>query len=98
MLQRRPYCRGSTGAEHLRMTIGNELDPDSRKDFAAREFTALGDHYLSTYEFAEIALRQIKALKQPAHPRNYEVWYHYATGYHPAVNQLINQLLKANGG
>ena len=68
------------------------------KKFAERDFDGIGDHYLATYEFAEIALGQIKALKQPAHPRNYEVWYHYATGYHPAVNQLINQLLKANGG
>ena len=55
------------------------------------------EEFLQTYEFAEIALGQIKALKQPANPRNYEVWYHYATGYHPAVNQLINQLLKTNG-
>ena len=31
--------------------------------------------------FAEIALGQIKALRQPATPRNYEVWYAYATGY-----------------
>jgi diguanylate cyclase len=55
------------------------------------------DDCIQTYEFAEIALGQIKSLKQPANPRNYEVWYHYATGYNPAVNQLINQLLKSNG-
>src|SRR5262245_64967548 len=61
------------------------------------EMTAQSDEHLRTLAFAEIALGQIKALKQPAYPRNYEVWYHYATGYHPAVNQLINQLLKSNG-
>jgi diguanylate cyclase len=68
------------------------------KDAAIRDFPQDGlNQYQATYEFSEIALGQIKSLKQPAHPRNYEVWYHYATGYHPAVNQLINQLLKTNG-
>jgi len=46
-----------------------------------------------TLAFAEIALGQIKALKQPAHPRNYEIWYTYATGYRPALNQRINETL-----
>ena len=43
--------------------------------------------------FAEIALGQIKALRQPATPRNYEVWYTYATGYNPSLNQTINETL-----
>ena len=29
----------------------------------------------------------MKALRQAATPRNYEVWYAYATGYHPSLNQ-----------
>ena len=45
--------------------------------------------------FAEIALGQIKALRQPAYPRNYEVWYAYATGYNPSLNQTINETLTA---
>jgi len=47
--------------------------------------------------FAEIALGQIKALHQPAYPRNYEVWYNYATGYNPSLNQTINEALARNG-
>ena len=47
--------------------------------------------------FAEIAFGQIKALRQPATPRNYEVWYTYATGYNPSLNQTINETLAQNG-
>ena len=45
--------------------------------------TAQTDEHERTLAFAEIALGQIKALRQPAYPRNYEVWYAYATGYNP---------------
>jgi diguanylate cyclase len=55
-----------------------------------------GEHE-RTMAFAEIALGQIKALRQPATPRNYEIWYNYATGYSPALNQRINELLKEKG-
>lgn len=48
--------------------------------------------------FAEIALGQIRALRQPATPRNYEIWYAYATGYHPSLNQQINETLQQSGG
>ena len=51
-----------------------------------------------TLAFADIALGQIKALGQPAYPRNYEVWYAYATGYNPSLNQSINETLSRNGG
>jgi diguanylate cyclase len=47
--------------------------------------------------FADIALGQIKALRQAATPRNYEVWYAYATGYHPSLNQKLNETLQQNG-
>ena len=50
-----------------------------------------------TLAFAEIALSQIKALRQAAIPRNYEVWYAYATGYNPVLNQTINETLQKNG-
>jgi len=46
-----------------------------------------------TMAFAEVALRQIKALRQPATPRHYEIWYHYATGYNTSLNQAINEAL-----
>jgi diguanylate cyclase len=56
-----------------------------------------GDEHERTMAFAEIALGQIKALRQPATPRNYEVWYAYATGYNPSLNQTINETLARNG-
>ena len=55
------------------------------------------DEHERTMAFAEIALGQIKALRQAATPRNYEIWYAYATGYHPSLNQKINETLKQNG-
>jgi diguanylate cyclase len=57
----------------------------------------LGDEHERTMAFAEIALSQIRALRQPAIPRNYEIWYTYATGYSPSLNQLINETLARNG-
>jgi diguanylate cyclase len=55
------------------------------------------DEHERTMAFAEIALGQIKALQQPAVPRIYEVWYNYATGYNPLLNQKINEALSTNG-
>ena len=55
-----------------------------------------GEHE-RTIAFAEIALGQIRALKQAATPRNFELWYHYATGYNPSLNQLINETLTRAG-
>jgi diguanylate cyclase len=55
------------------------------------------DEHARTMAFAEIALGQIKALRQAATPRNFEIWYAYATGYHPSLNQKINETLKASG-
>ena len=59
--------------------------------------TAHADEHQRTMAYAEIALGQIKALRQPAIPRNYEIWYAYATGYHPSLNQKINETLQQAG-
>jgi len=56
-----------------------------------------GGEHERTLAFAEIALGQIKALRQTSTPRNYEVWYTYATGYNPSLNQTINELLAQKG-
>jgi diguanylate cyclase len=40
---------------------------------------------------------QIRALGQPASPRNFEIWYHYATGYNQPLNQSINDALAKKG-
>jgi diguanylate cyclase len=55
------------------------------------------DEHERTLALAEIALQQMKALQQPALPRNYEVWYQYATGYNPDLNRSINQTLEQKG-
>ncbi len=55
------------------------------------------DEHDRTMAFANIALGQIKALREPATPRNYEIWYAYATGYQPSLNQKINDTLKEHG-
>src|SRR3978361_1080149 len=47
--------------------------------------------------FAEVALGQIKSLRQTAVPRNYEIWYVYATGYNSPLNKIINETLALNG-
>jgi diguanylate cyclase len=60
--------------------------------------TGHADEHERTMAFCEIALGQIKALRQAATPRNYEIWYAYATGYHPSLNQKINELLQQSGG
>ena len=59
--------------------------------------TAQSDDHERTMAFAEIALGQIKALRQPASPRNYEVWYNYATGYNPSLNEMVNETLARSG-
>jgi diguanylate cyclase len=58
---------------------------------------AKSDEHQRTMAFAEIAFGQIKALHQPATPRNYEVWYSYATGYHPSLNETVNEILARSG-
>ncbi len=57
----------------------------------------VSDDHERTMAFADIALGQIKALRQVATPRNYEIWYAYATGYWPSLNQQINETLKHKG-
>jgi diguanylate cyclase len=59
--------------------------------------TVHSDEHERTIAFAEIALGQIRALRQSATPRNYEIWYTYATAYNPSLNQTINELLARNG-
>jgi diguanylate cyclase len=55
------------------------------------------DEHERTLAFAEIALGQIRALSQPATPRIFEIWYNYATGYNPTLNQTINETLAQKG-
>src|SRR6201994_1541362 len=47
--------------------------------------------------FAEVALGQIRSLRQTAVPRNYEIWYVYASGHNASLNKIINETLARNG-
>jgi diguanylate cyclase len=55
------------------------------------------DEHERTVALAEVALGQIKSLRQTAVPRNYEIWYVYATGYNSPLNKIINETLARNG-
>jgi diguanylate cyclase len=55
------------------------------------------DEHERTMAFAEVALGQIKSLRQTAIPRNYEIWYVYATGYNAPLNKIINETLARHG-
>jgi diguanylate cyclase len=55
------------------------------------------DEHERTMAFAEVALGQIRSLHQTAVPRNYEIWYVYATGYNAPLNKIINETLARNG-
>src|ERR1700692_920163 len=55
------------------------------------------DEHERSMAFAEVALGQIKSLRQTAVPRNYEIWYVYATGYNSQLNKIINETLARNG-
>src|SRR6202022_608543 len=55
------------------------------------------DEHERTMAFAEVALAQIKSLRQTAIPRNYEIWYVYATGYNAPLNKTTNETLARNG-
>jgi diguanylate cyclase len=55
------------------------------------------DEHERTMAFAEVAIGQIKSLRQAAIPRNYEIWYVYATGYNSPLNKVINETLARNG-
>ncbi|ACI93125.1 diguanylate cyclase [Afipia carboxidovorans OM5] len=58
---------------------------------------SLLEEHERTLAFAEVALGQIKSLRQSAIPRNYEIWYVYATGYNIELNKVINETLQHNG-
>ncbi len=46
---------------------------------------------------ADTALSQIKSLRHAATPRNFELWFTYASGHNLALNGAINNLLSSAG-
>jgi diguanylate cyclase len=55
------------------------------------------DEHGRSMAFAEVALGQIRSLRQTAVPRNYEIWYVYAAGYNAPLNKIINETLERQG-
>src|SRR3981189_1255095 len=55
------------------------------------------DEHERTMAFAEVALGQIKSLRQTAGPPTCEIWYVYATGYNSPLNKIMNETLARNG-
>ncbi|GLK80988.1 GGDEF domain-containing protein [Methylopila turkensis] len=47
-----------------------------------------------TLTFSDAAVHRLRAHRHPAYPRNYELWYTYATGYNSALNRAINEALE----
>src|SRR3984893_14725876 len=52
------------------------------------------DHRMA---YAGIALQKMKALRHAATPRNYEIWYNYASAGNQSLNQCINDLIASRG-
>src|SRR5690348_14102068 len=46
-----------------------------------------------TAVIADSAIQRIRALAQPADPRRYDVWYTYASGACPSLNDVIDDIL-----
>jgi diguanylate cyclase len=59
--------------------------------------TGILNEHERTMAFAEIALGQIKSMRQLAVPRNYEIWYVYASGQNAALNKVVNETLALHG-
>ncbi|MGE0750154.1 MAG: diguanylate cyclase [Variibacter sp.] len=57
--------------------------------------TAATSDHEHTMALANIALGQIRALRLAADPRNYEFFFHYATGRNAAFNKAVNDRLAA---
>jgi diguanylate cyclase len=55
-----------------------------------------GDHDHSM-AFAGVAFEKMMALRHPATPRNYEIWYNYASAANQALNGAINELFANHG-
>src|SRR4051812_22892204 len=53
--------------------------------------------YHNTVPIADLALRKIGALGQPADPRSYALWFKYASGDSGLLSAAINTRLTRNG-
>ena len=58
---------------------------------------AAQEEYERTMAYAEVAFHQLKSFRQSPVPRNYEIWYVYATGHNADLNKIINETLARSG-
>jgi diguanylate cyclase len=59
---------------------------------------APADEHERTMAIATRAVAQIKALRLAATPRNFEIWYAYASNEYPSLNLVINDMLARRVG
>jgi diguanylate cyclase len=96
---------GYGGSE--KMTAGKKSNPDrSECDHSHSDAGVAGLKDLSatpgrtfdgTLPYALTAMQQIGALRVPADPPSFHLWYAYASQEFQAVNQAINEMLERNG-
>ncbi|WP_068083192.1 GGDEF domain-containing protein [Polycladidibacter stylochi] len=55
------------------------------------------DDFQRTITYGDSALSYIKSNSLPAFPRNYELWYSYASGFNLSLNRSINKILSRDG-
>ncbi len=55
------------------------------------------DDYERSLAFAEVAIGQLKSQQHAAIPRNYEIWYVYATGFNTELNRIVSETLQRSG-
>lgn len=51
-----------------------------------------------TFGFSDLAMGQIRGRRLAAIPKNYEIWYSYASGYHTELSDALNAILAENQG
>jgi diguanylate cyclase len=55
------------------------------------------DAFNRTIVHGESALQRIRQHRVAAHPRNYEFWYTYASGFHLRLNRTVDATIAENG-
>jgi diguanylate cyclase len=55
------------------------------------------DEFKRTIGYGESAIGHLRANETPAYPRNYELWYTYASGHQQELNRAVNDALRVAG-
>lgn len=55
------------------------------------------EDFRRTIAYGDLALSYLKRNRLPAIPRNYELWYTYASGFNKALNRAINRIFASHG-